>query len=403
MNIRGKHRSWNNLGLPVKICRALRRSGFVRPTSIQEQVIPCGLKGRDIVAIAPAGTGKTLAYLLPLWNNLDASWANALVLIPTRELAFQVSQMLQQLAPKLHERCVVTVGGKDIGMQLRQIRRNRRLIIATPGRLIDICKRESDLLKNTRILVLDEYDKLLKLGFQPQIREIHKFLEKPVQTMLFSATRPEDEEMVKGTKKTIYIDLTPVKKQRTCEEFFYMLKSSRAKNMLCLDELKESFSRVIVFVKNKNKANHVHGYLRLHKIPCQMLHGKMKQPERSRIYQNLMDGRIPVLIATDLASRGLDTLHVDLVINFNLPQSAADYMHRKGRAGRRNRPGLCLSFAGPEEYLHMRNIEKGLPYPIQCHPDYNQKEKWYINAKAHHKKKVRREQRIALIKKEQGL
>jgi len=398
-----KSRSWKELGLPNKIIKALKRSGLSHPTPIQHRAIPYGLTSQDFMAVAPAGTGKTLTYLLPIWNHLDSSQIKVLILIPTRELAFQVSQMLQELNPKLHENCLVIVGGRGIKQQAQKLGSNWKVLIATPGRLLDFLDRDAGLLNKVRILVLDEFDKLLKLGFQEQIEQILKFISGQIHTMWLSATEPDKKDITENLRKAVWINLSSEKKTGSCEEFFYFLKSSKTKNKLCLEELKEACVQSIVFVKNREKANHLNGYFRLNKTPCQMLHGKMKQPERSKIFQNFMDGRISTLIATDLAARGLDTLNVDLIINFDLPQTSADYFHRKGRTGRLDRPGRCLSYAGPEEYLPMRNIEKGLNYPLSCHPDYAQKDKWYINAKARHKKKVKRDQRIEQIKKEQGV
>ena len=213
-----KSSSWKELGLPNKIIRALRRSSLSHPTPVQQRSLPYGLTGRDFVAVAPAGTGKTLAYLLPLWTSLDSSQIRALILIPTRELAFQVSRMLRELNPKLHQDCLVIVGGHGIKRQAQKLRGGWKVLIATPGRLLDFLHRDASLLSMVRLLVLDEFDKLLKLGFREQIKQIRRLIPGRIHTMWLSATEPDKKDIAGSLRRAVRINLAAGKKTGSCEE-----------------------------------------------------------------------------------------------------------------------------------------------------------------------------------------
>jgi len=379
----------------------VRELGFTKPTPVQERCIPGALAGESLLAVAPTGTGKTLVYLLPVWNSLPAKHRN-LILVPTRELGYQVSQMLQAIDPASRIGTVLCLGGHDIDSQRKSLKNEWHTLIATPGRLLDIMARETLLLRSIKLLVLDEFDRLIELGFEEQIAAI--LAEVPVQrqTLLFSATGTESalERLPLGVLKHYKIEQA---KSAPLTECFYLLKSNRKKNDLLLELLKETKNQVIVFVNNREKANHLNGLLRLRGFSSDALHGDRLQRDRAVAFQDFKDGRFQILVATDLAGRGLDIPQADLVVNFDLPRTFRDYVHRSGRTARRSRPGTCLSYAGPDDYLTLRNLEKGFEDPLPYHPDYAQYDRWLDAAKRVHQAKVVVEKRTQFIRKEQGL
>ncbi len=349
---------------------------------------------------APTGTGKTLAYLLPIWNALPARQRN-LVLVPTRELGYQVSQMLQALGPEARNGLALCVGGHDAETQLKSLQHGWHTVIATPGRLLDLLGKTSSLLRNIRLLVLDEFDRLIDLGFEPQITSVLSHLPGSRQTLLFSATGKEPSESLPLGKLKRFEILTG--KEAPLTEQFYFLKSNRKKGELLEKSLRETPGQAIVFTSNREKANHLNGLLRLRGFSAQALHGDRLQSERARAYQDFREGKIRVLVATDLAARGLDIPAVDLIVNHDLPRDFRAYVHRSGRTARRLRPGTCLSFAGPDDYLPLLNLEKGFGGPLPTHPGYAQRDPWLSQAKRLHAIKVQEEKRAAFIRKEQGL
>ncbi|MBF0430636.1 MAG: DEAD/DEAH box helicase [Fibrobacteria bacterium] len=394
--------SWHRLGLPPVIMKAITRAGFTRPTPVQLKTIPLAIKDKSFFAVAPAGTGKTLAYLIPAWCCLKATGTRICILTPTRELAYQVSQMLRKLSPDLPELCRVFVGGRDVKTDINSIQRdNWKVLIATPGRFIDVFTQYPKALSMVNIQVLDEFDKLLKLGFREQIEQIRNMLPKKHRTWMFSATEP-DEYVNEHYPKIQHIHIADHREKPSCTEQIYYLNTPKTKSRLCIEALKKMNGQTILFVKNREKANHLNGLLKLNKIECHMLHGKLKQGDRAQIFQKLIEGKIKILVATDIAGRGLDTLSLDMIINYSLPLTVEDYIHRKGRAGRLGRPGKCITFASPDEYIPMKKLQDGLDYEIPPHPDYAKKEKWFLSARAKHKKKSRREERIEEIKEKQS-
>ncbi len=391
--------AWNFL--PPKAKDAVLRLNFVKPTPVQEECLPPALAGESFAAVAPTGTGKTLVYLLPIWNNLPSRKKN-LVLIPTRELGYQVSQMLQAFHPTAREGIAMCMGGHDPAAQRQELRREWHTIIATPGRLLDVLDKDPDLLKHIRFLVLDEFDRLIDLGFEEQLAAVLSHVPKQRQTLLFSATGAEDalSRLPLGDLKRLQ---THLGKNAPLAETFYFLKSNRRKNDLLVETLNATKGQAIVFVANREKANHLNGLLRLRGFSSEALHGDRLQKERAQAYQGFKEGRFRVLVATDLAARGLDIPEVDYVVNYDLPRTFRDYIHRSGRTARRSRPGNCLSYAGPDEYLPLRNLEKGFESPLPCHPAYAQRDAWMVQAKRLHDLKVKNLERAQFIRKEQGL
>ncbi|MDQ3001945.1 MAG: DEAD/DEAH box helicase [Fibrobacterota bacterium] len=423
---------WGFLPLPFR--KSLEKLGFAEPTPVQSACLPKALAGESFRAVAPTGTGKTLVYMLPAWQLTIKTRANALVLLPTRELAYQVSQMLQALEPSLRDDVALAIGGHPKESQLKRIREGWRILVATPGRLLEMLDEKSVSMSGVSLTVLDEFDKLIGMGFQEQIGAILKRVPPGGQKLLLSATdqdtnqdadqdTPTDaptDAKAGGGKITAaaksrnasqalgFADLPLIgvdreAGSRNMEEAFYFLKSNKKKGDLLLLALSGAKGQAIVFVANREKANHLNGLLRMKGMDVRVLHGHLPQEERANAYQDFRKGGFRVLVATDLASRGLDMPEVDLIVNYDLPKHYKDYVHRTGRTARRGRAGRCVSFAGPDEYLPMRNLEKEFPGALPIHPAFAQRDRWFIDAKRNHDQMVKLEERKAHIRREQGL
>jgi ATP-dependent RNA helicase RhlE len=382
--------------LPDRIASVVARLGFEKPTPVQSECLPPALAGESFLAVAPTGTGKTLAYLLPLWAKLPSRHGN-LILVPAREL--------QALDSRAREGIVLCLGGHDQESQQKRLAGEWHTVIATPGRLLDNLENDPGLLRSIRFLVLDEFDRLIDMGFEEQVGKILAKVPKKRQTLLFSATGADDalERLPLGELAKHHVKIG---KSAPLAERFYCLKSNRAKSDLllaALEQEKKAGGQALVFVGNREKANHLNGLLRLRGVSSGALHGDRLQSERALTYQGFKDGKFRVLVATDLAARGLDIPEVDLVVNFDLPRNYREYVHRSGRTARRKRPGTCLSFAGPDDFLAMRNIQKDFEGELPLHPDYAHMDIWLKNAKRVHDAKVRGEKKAEFIRKEQGL
>ncbi len=392
--------NWERIGITHSISRQLLKMGFRKPKPIQHKAIPHALKFFDIFGISPAGSGKTLAYLLPIVQRVRLSKKSALILCPTRELAKQNLQVIRKFSATEKLTCHLLTGGNT-----RQVRlpggHTKALYFGTPGRVLETAQKYPVQFSHIEIAVLDEFDKLLQMGFEEQINAIVRYLPQHTQRLYFSATEPDVLPNSKGRRmKTIKI--LPKNHGSHRIELLYYLKTAKAKNNLLLTELSSSTGQTIIFTKNWKKAAHLNGFLKLHQWDAALFHGKLDQADRFEVLREFMEGKKQLMIATDLAGRGLDTLNVDVVINFSLPQNAKDYTHRLGRTGRLGRHGKCISFASPEDFLEHKALESGLDYKIPTHPTYCHRDKWLLSAKAKHKTKVEREKRIEAIKTDQN-
>jgi superfamily II DNA/RNA helicase len=392
--------------LPKAFQASLTKLEFHKPTPVQVLALKPALEGEDLILLAPTGTGKTLVYLLPLWQLMvEKAKGNALVLVPTRELAYQVSQMLQQLNSELRDHIVVLVGGHADEPQVKALRGPWRILIATPGRLRDHLDRRPDLLASTRLLILDEFDRLVDMGFEDEVGSLVKAIPKSSQRLLLSAT-PQDESL----SRLGFQDLRTITVERELgdhhlSEQFYLLKTSKTKAKILLDSLAELApgEQALIFVNNIAKANHLHGLLKLRGLDPGILHGHQIQIKRADVFQKYRDGVLKILVATDLAARGFDIPEVALIVNYDIPHNVKQYVHRSGRTARRGRDGVCLSFAGPEDWLAMRNMKEGRPEGLPYHEKYNQEETWFRHAKRIHDTTVRRDQKADQIRSEQGI
>ena len=339
--------------LPEFLQTALARLSILTPTAVQTQALPDALRGRDELVTAPTGTGKTLAFLLPLAVRLqELSGENALILSPTRELAEQTFERWKQLGVGEELPAALIIGGDNIHKQFAALRRHPRIIIATPGRVIDHLQRKSIDLRQTHTLVLDETDRMLDMGFIDDMRRIVNFLPAPRQTLLFSATLPPQVKQLAQEFLTnpVRVQIGSVVKPAELVLQEIVRLDIREKLPQLLHELNTRSGSVLVFVRTRRGAERLAKQLKLYGQKCNALHGDLRQNRRRQVLEFFRNQTVRVLVATDVAARGIDVSHIAHVINYDLPQSPEDYIHRIGRTGRINTVGNSISFiAGDEE------------------------------------------------------
>lgn len=351
---------FRDLGVSTSLIHVLNKNKILTPTPIQKKSIPLGLEGKDILGIAQTGTGKTFAFGLPVLERLKRERGRALIILPTRELAHQVNDALKPLAKTLQMNTVVFVGGESMRNQIRDLSRGPKLMIATPGRLIDLLEQKVLHLRDVSFLVLDEADRMFDMGFAPQLNAILQVLPKQRQTFLFSATMPKpilkltSAHMTKPTR----IEVAP---QGTTsdhiEQEVYILPR-KAKFSFLENLLKENQGTTLVFSRTKHDANKITRELRRSGHRAVEIHANRTQAQRNEALQGFKSGKYRILVATDVASRGIDVHNIEVVINYDLPDNSEDYVHRIGRTGRAGKSGKALSFACPDQKRKIRLIEK---------------------------------------------
>src|SRR5689334_4923423 len=359
----GDSMAFASLGLPPALLRGVRAAGYQTPTPVQQRAIPLVLEGADVVAAAQTGSGKTAAFVLPILAKLlDRPHAlRALVLAPTRELAAQIETMARDLARFTRLRVGVVYGGVNIGPQERMLRgEGVDLLIATPGRLLDLNGRQSVALDDVEILVLDEADRMVDMGFAPDLKRILRLLPRKRQTLLFSATMPPalNEVARDALKDAVRIDLAPPSRPAAgITQAVYPVP--RALKTTLLNDLlrRDDVSGVIVFTRTKRGAEKLARQLEKLGHPVAALHGDRTQSQRERALRDLKRGRVQVLVATDIASRGIDVEDLTHVINYDVPAAPEDYVHRIGRTGRADATGDAFTLMAPEEERDMKAIE----------------------------------------------
>lgn len=353
---------------------ALDQLGWTNPTPVQRLTIPLTKAGKDVLGIAQTGTGKTAAYLLPLMNKLHYSkeeGTRAIILVPTKELARQVFNHFQALNQFLGLKSVLLVGGIGMKDQLQAIKDGIDLVIATPGRLIEIYQTEDWKTKAIRTLVIDEADRMMDMGFMPQIRKILEIIPSKRQNLLFSATFPTkvevlSEEFLEFPER---IEISPqATTAETISQIVYKTPNFQTKLNLLLHHLKSlgEGDSALVFVKTKTNATQIGKFLdRKLNVPVSFLHANKGTNSRANSVDQLMSGELKILVATDVAARGLDIGTISLVINFDLPIQYEEYVHRIGRTGRALRSGTAISFISPPDELHLERIEKTIRMKIK--------------------------------------
>lgn len=351
--------NFSDIGVSPDILKILDKLSLTSPTPIQKQAIPVALKGTDIVGIAQTGTGKTFAFGIPIIQKLLSSSGQALVLVPTRELALQVNESIRKLADRLNITTIVLIGGESISRQFFELKRRPRLIIATPGRLIDHLKRKSIKLDQIKTLVLDEADMMLDMGFLPQIEEILRSVPKERQTMLFSATMPVliANLATKYLKLPIRIEVAPqgtIVKNVTQE----MIVLEAKDKMKYLEKIiKENEGSILIFVRTRYGVKNIAKKLISNGHKATEIHSDLSQGQRKRALDSFKSGRSRIMVATDVAARGLDVKGIELVINYDLPDSSSDYVHRIGRTARAGKKGKAISLATPSQLKNIKAIE----------------------------------------------
>lgn len=361
------------LGIAPKILEILDRIKFKVPTPIQYKTIPLGLEGKDIVGIAQTGTGKTHAFAIPMVQRLVQIKGMGLVLAPTRELAIQIDEAFQKLTQSFGMRTACLIGGAPMEPQVQALRKDPRVVIATPGRLLDHMGRWNIILDDTRILVLDEADRMLDMGFAPQIEKILRFVPKDRQTMLFSATIPKEiMQMAAGHMKLpVSVEVAPsgTAAEHVTHELFIVKKDTKSRLLGKL--LAQYHGSILLFSRTKHNARKIARTLRDMGYRAVEMHSDRSLLQRREALEGFKSGKYKILVATDIAARGIDVAGIELVINYDLPEDAQNYVHRIGRTGRAGHKGHAVSFATPDQSRDVRDIEKliRVSLPIARHPE----------------------------------
>jgi len=363
--------SFYGLGIAPQLLDALKRLKFSTPTPIQLKAIPIAVEGQDLIGIAQTGTGKTLAFGIPLIQRLAQVKGRGLVLLPTRELAMQVHEHLRRVDSRL--RSVLIIGGASMHQQTQELRRHPRLIIATPGRLVDHLQQRNTSLQDVKILVLDEADRMLDMGFAPQIKVILRAIPRNRQTMLFSATMPPEIVTLATSQMRLPVHVEIAKSGTGAENVTHeiFIVKREAKKTLLGKVLKQYHGSILIFTRTKHGAKNITRYIRGVKHTAAEIHSNRSLGQRREALEGFRSGKYRILVATDIASRGLDITGIELVINYDLPDESENYVHRIGRTGRAGDTGHAISFAMPDQGTHIRDVERvmRIALPISEHPE----------------------------------
>jgi len=360
---------FSTLKLSAQILQAIKKSNFNKPTPIQEKVIPLVLEGKDIMARAQTGSGKSASFVLPtleLWSKSKGEGKakiKALVITPTRELTLQVAEAFKTFGEFLptKPKVVSIIGGESIGDQLYEIQQGCDIIVATSGRLIDVLSKKQMNLSHLEFFILDEADKMLDLGFAEELEHILQEIPQKRQNLLFSATYPPKMIQIASriTKEPVEVTIESDEPtvQTITQRSIAVNRENRAPLLRHLIK-EQSLEQVLVFMANKRATDNIAAKFRKHGFKAESFHGDLYQDERNDTLNDFKAKKINILFATDLVSRGLDIKDIDCVVNFDLPRSPADYIHRIGRTGRAGKSGLAISFIGHEDNAHFALIEK---------------------------------------------
>jgi len=361
--------TFDQLNLSAEVLQAVRDAGYKNPTPIQADAIPLVLKGRDVMGLAQTGTGKTAAFTLPIVNTLIGGprRTRALVLTPTRELCVQVEESVHKYARHSQLSVVSVYGGVPLEPQQKKLRAGVDIVVATPGRLIDHLERQNVVFDDLEVLVLDEADRMLDMGFAPQINRIVADVPKYRQTLLFSATMPPEVEALarKYLRKPVVVQVgRGSSAASTVSHAVYPVPRERKSSLLARLLKEANLDSVLVFTRTKHGADRVVRHLEREQIKATAMHADKTQPQRTKALQDFKDGRVRVLVATDIAQRGLDISGITHVVNYDVPQQAEDYVHRIGRTGRAAKEGDAFTFMAPDEIAMVKSIERVIGQPI---------------------------------------
>jgi ATP-dependent RNA helicase RhlE len=378
--------SFDDLGLLPELLTAVKEAGYTSPTPIQQQAIPPALQGRDLIGLAQTGTGKTAGFTLPILHRLleegfgsikpGAHRVRVLVLTPTRELCVQVEESFRKYGKHTDLRVAAIYGGVGVEPQTKELRRGVDVIVATPGRLLDHMERQNVVFDDLEVMVLDEADRMLDMGFAPQLNKIVADVPRFRQTLLFSATMPPEVEALarKYLRKPLVIQVgRRSSAASTVTHAVYPVPQNKKSDLLAklLSDMKTG--SILIFSRTKHGADRVVRHLQSHDIAATAMHADKSQGERTRALEDFKSGKVRVLVATDIAQRGLDVTGISHVINYDVPQQPEDYVHRIGRTGRAATTGDAYTFMAPDEIAMVRSIERviGEPIPRISVPGYD--------------------------------
>jgi ATP-dependent RNA helicase RhlE len=374
--------TFGGLGIAPKILDVISKAGFKTPTSIQHKAIPVAVEGKDIIGIAQTGTGKTLAFGIPLVQQIISApggpasggkTGRGLIILPTRELALQVNESIQKIGRVFGIKTAVLIGGASMYNQLQLLRNNPHVVIGTPGRIIDHIEQRTLKLQDVTVLVLDEADRMFDMGFAPQINKILQVVPKNRQTMLFSATMPDGIVKIASNHMKLPVRIEIARAGTTADnieqELFVVKKEQKLPLLKKL--LVEYKGSVLVFLRVKHSARKICSELQRIGVSSAEIHSNRSLNQRKEALEGFKVGKYRVLVATDIASRGIDVKGIELVVNFDLPENPEDYVHRIGRTGRAGMNGKAISFAMPDQGSKVREIEKLTRFylPISQLPD----------------------------------
>ena len=352
--------TFDGMGIAPGFLEVLHELKFTEPTPIQQKSIPVALEGKDLIGIAETGTGKTLAFGIPMIQQLFQGTGQGIVILPTRELAMQVNESLQKVGGVFGLRTSILIGGAPQNPQINSLRRNPHIIVGTPGRIVDLMQQKQLILNKVRILVLDEADRMLDMGFAPQLNRILGVLPKERQTMLFSATMPNEIVRIAqaSMKLPVRVEIAPAgsTSKKVSQEIFFVRRE--AKNRLLDKLLGEYKGSVLVFSRTKFGATRIMRAIKNMGHTAAEIHSDRSMSQRRQALEGFKNGAFRVLVATDIAARGIDVKGIELVINYDLPDDSEDYVHRIGRTGRAGHEGHAISFATPDQVRDVRNIER---------------------------------------------
>lgn len=364
--------TFNTLGLSDTLLQAVKQTGYTSPTPIQERAIPEILAGRDVMAAAQTGTGKTAGFTLPLLQlisgrpNRTRNSFRALILTPTRELAAQIEDSIQTYGAQENLRYGVVFGGVNINPQKKTLNRGLDILVATPGRLLDLYQQKCIDFRDVEVLILDEADRMLDMGFIRDIKKIMALLPKQRQNLMFSATFSDEIRVLAKTicKKPVEIDVAPRNStvEAISQKMYYVDKASKPN--LLIEMMLASNDQTLVFSRTKHGANNLAKKLIKENIKAAAIHGNKSQAQRTKALHDFKQGGVQVLVATDIAARGIDIEQLARVINFDLPHVPEDYVHRIGRTGRAGATGLAISLVSGEESKQLRDIERLIKFAV---------------------------------------
>ena len=365
---------FGGLGIAPKLLDKLTRLGFKFPTPIQRKTIPATIEGKDVIGIAQTGTGKTLAFGIPMVQRiLQSKTGKGLIILPTRELALQVDQSLIKIGIDFGLKTVVLIGGASVYQQKNTLKTNPHIIIGTPGRINDLLEQKSLHLHSIGILVLDEADRMFDMGFAPQIKKILQQVPVNRQTMLFSATMPENIAKIASGHMKLPVRIEIARQGTTAEkvehELFVVPKNQK---LSLLKKIASEYKgSILVFVRVKHSAGKICRSLKDVGVSATEIHSNRSLNQRKDALEGFKLGRYRILVATDIASRGIDVKGIELVINYDLPENPEDYVHRIGRTGRAGMSGKAISFAMPDQGSKVKEIQRltRLILPISKLPD----------------------------------